>query len=145
MPSYADLQARIDALRATTSEYITRLEKAAPSGRKRIPGDGDGDGIPNEGRKPKGGASSGGFPAKPKLKNDGHPSKKLQDDALDGIDRAIRSGNVKSLRNGIQDAEQKVARFEALRAIPRTRATTRRCWRKPHLTGARLRATASQA
>jgi hypothetical protein len=67
MQPYEKFMARVSALRERAQEAITRLEKAAPKGRKRIPGDGDGDGIPHEGRKPKGGAAMPMKPAKPPM------------------------------------------------------------------------------
>ncbi len=48
---------RIAAISARADVLFARISKAtAGPKRPRIPGDGDGDGIPNEGRKPKGGA-----------------------------------------------------------------------------------------
>lgn len=60
----------------TTLEHLAfRLAKlnaamekaAAKSGKRRIPGDGDGDGIPNEGKRPSGAARSVGTKAKATL------------------------------------------------------------------------------
>jgi hypothetical protein len=48
-----NLDTRIARIAERASELIDRLAKA--KGGKRIPGDGDGDGIPNEGRRGKGG------------------------------------------------------------------------------------------
>lgn len=57
------LEQRIAAVSARAAETAARLEKATARRGKRIPGDGDGDGIPNEGRnkKPGGkGVTAGG-------------------------------------------------------------------------------------
>lgn len=58
------LEDRISALSARADVLTVRVAKAAAAGpkRPRIPGDGDGDGIPNEGRNKKPGAA--GAPAK---------------------------------------------------------------------------------
>lgn len=53
-----DIQLRIAAVATRAEAAAERLAKAK-TGRRRIPGDGDGDGIPYEGRKPKGGGSRG--------------------------------------------------------------------------------------
>jgi len=60
------LEDRISALSARADVLTVRVAKAAAAGpkRPRIPGDGDGDGIPNEGKKPSSGAAA--KPAAPK-------------------------------------------------------------------------------
>lgn len=99
-------------LQTRIAKLCIRIEKAASKmpGRKRIPGDGDGDGIPNEGRKPKGGAS-GGIPAKPKLNNEGQAGKATQNTVLNNLDNAIRSGNVKAVNRGIKHARSAASNF----------------------------------
>lgn len=54
-----DVIARIEGLRIAADEASDRLEKAMKRPGKRLPGDGDGDGIPNEGKGKKGGVAGG--------------------------------------------------------------------------------------
>jgi hypothetical protein len=57
-------------LQADVHAFVERVEKAVAPGRKRIPGDGDGDGIPYESRNRKkggGGTAPQGGPQPPKL------------------------------------------------------------------------------
>lgn len=58
----------LDAIQVRLAKLNVGIAKAAAkSGKRRIPGDGDGDGIPNEGKKPGGAGRSVGAKAKATL------------------------------------------------------------------------------
>jgi hypothetical protein len=108
-----------DDLSVRLAKLNIGLEKAgSKSGKRRIPGDGDGDGIPNEGKKPGAGTGAVGTKAKASLKQAGFK------DFGDGFQRIITGGAANAgfeVKNGLTRAGWRVrsASYDAAKGLNR--------------------------